>query len=225
MSRWFGTKKEEAPPPTLSDVNKRIDARVVELDKKIRYIDDQLLHCRKQLEQRQTPAASNRIRQRARQLLSERKMYDSQREKMIGSSMNVAQTEFTMQAMRDTQLQVEAMRAANDTMKVQMKEMNIDDMYKLQDQLEDMMDIQNEFQEVMCRSHAVPEDIDDAELEAELAMLQEMPEMADSSATPSYATALDPTAFPAASHTTPSQDVDEYGLPIGGKSEAAPLGF
>tara|TARA_R110002050_G_scaffold183932_1_gene317380 strand:+ start:309 stop:800 length:492 start_codon:yes stop_codon:yes gene_type:complete len=118
------------------------------------------------MEQAKSAPMKDRVRKRAGQLLRERKMYENQREQLAGSQWNVEQTDFNIQMAKDTTTQMEALRSAQTTMKEQMKAMNLTDVYAMQDEMEDMFDMQNEIQEVMARSFAVPEDIDDADLDA-----------------------------------------------------------
>lgn len=166
MSRFFGSKKDEVPPPSLGDVSTTLGQRIQQLDQKIAHLDNQLLQCRSQMEQAKSAPMKDRVRKRAGQLLRERKMYENQREQLAGSQWNVEQTDFNIQMAKDTTTQMEALRSAQTTMKEQMKAMNLTDVYAMQDEMEDMFDMQNEIQEVMARSFAVPEDIDDADLDA-----------------------------------------------------------
>lgn len=75
------------------------------------------------------------------------------------------QAEFHTEMMKDTMIQVQAMRAAGETMKAQFKEFNLDDVEDLQDDLEDLYMDMAEVQEVMSRSYSMADDIDETELE------------------------------------------------------------
>jgi charged multivesicular body protein 5 len=49
MNRFFGAKKEVAPPPSLEDATQKMGGRIEALDAKIRSLDQQLLEYQHQL--------------------------------------------------------------------------------------------------------------------------------------------------------------------------------
>ena len=51
--------------------------------------------------------------------------------------------------------------------------MDIDQIERLQDEMADLMDVGNEIQESLSRAYDVPEDVDEADLDAELEALGE----------------------------------------------------
>jgi charged multivesicular body protein 5 len=118
---------------------------------------------------------------------------------------------------------VAAMKNANKEMKRTLrKDLDIDDIDDLADDMAELMDDFNEINEALGRNYATPDDIDETDLDAELEMLgDELEEEmladdagAEATATPSY---LMPT-MPAGDLATPTlqqpaQEVDEYGLP------------
>merc|ERR1712151_1139381 len=59
-----------------------------------------------------------------------------------------------------------AMKNANKQLKTQMEALNIDDVDDVQDDLAELMEEMNEVNESLARSYAMPEDIDEADLEA-----------------------------------------------------------
>eukprot|EP00009_Paramoeba_aestuarina_P003351 CAMPEP_0201522792 /NCGR_PEP_ID=MMETSP0161_2-20130828/18556_1 /ASSEMBLY_ACC=CAM_ASM_000251 /TAXON_ID=180227 /ORGANISM="Neoparamoeba aestuarina, Strain SoJaBio B1-5/56/2" /LENGTH=167 /DNA_ID=CAMNT_0047921727 /DNA_START=275 /DNA_END=778 /DNA_ORIENTATION=+ len=165
-------------------------------------------------------------------LLKQKKHYEAQREQLYGAQINVDQAAFNMEMMKDTTLQVEAMRAAQQSMQQQMKAFNIDDIYKMQDQLEESFDVQNEIQELLARSYAVPEDLDEADLDAELQALQLEGDYAAPepvSADPSIASLERELAGVGVGVGAPKEAeksaYDEYGLPAVPQAAPAPWGL
>lgn len=84
------------------------------------------------------------------------------------------------------------------------------------------MDDFNDINEALGRNYATPEDLDEADLDAELEMLgdeleEELAEEAEADATPSYLLPVTPN-MPAPGSQQPAEQVDEYGLPT------APIG-
>ena len=100
--------------------------------------------------------------------------------------------------------------------KKQMKQLNIGDVEDMVDDLADLMEDMNEVNEIMGRSYAMPDHIDEADLEAELDMLGE--DLESSVAEPSYlepSLPAQPTKAPSAPAMSATR-VDEYGLPLVG---------
>merc|ERR1712137_632860 len=63
---------------------------------------------------------------------------------------------------------VNAMKHANTQMKKQFKQINIDSVEDLYDDIAELMEENDMIQEAMSRSFSTPEDLDETELEAEL---------------------------------------------------------
>lgn len=224
MKRIFGQKKDVAPAPTLSDAGAKVDSRVSGLDEKIRALDSELSGYKEKMKKAKGPALKT-LRQRAMTVLKRKKMYEQQRDQLAGQAFNIEQTNFAIDSVKDTITTVDAMKAASKTLKTEFKKVNIDNIEDLQDDLADMMEDMNEVQDALGRSYDVGEDIDEADLDAELACLDDElgldDELADSTAdtTPSYLQPAEPTLpeqptnVPAAPNQ-PSHAVDEFGLPV-----------
>jgi len=104
----------------------------------------------------------------------------------------VEQTSFALASMEDTKLQVKAMAAAAKDLKQQFKskELDINAIDKMNDEMADLMATTDEIQEAMGRNYAVPDDLNEEELMGELDDLEfEMASeraAAAADATPSY---------------------------------------
>merc|ERR1712038_826892 len=99
------------------------------------------------------------------------------------------QAAFGIESAKATIDSVAAMKAANVELKKTIKkDLNVDDIDDLADDLADMMEEMNEMNEALGRNFTTPEDITEADLEAELDMLED--ELEDDElvgdSTPSY---------------------------------------
>jgi len=74
--------------------------------------------------------------------------------------------------MADTMTQVSALKQAKQTMDTQLKQMNLTDIDELQDDLQELFEAHTEIQDLLSRSFATPEGLDEDELEAELMSLE-----------------------------------------------------
>eukprot|EP01089_Gocevia_fonbrunei_P021514 TRINITY_DN8388_c0_g1_i1.p1 TRINITY_DN8388_c0_g1~~TRINITY_DN8388_c0_g1_i1.p1 ORF type:complete len:236 (-),score=62.04 TRINITY_DN8388_c0_g1_i1:52-759(-) len=171
VMRFFGASKPKVPGPTLDEVTENVDKRVTVLDEKIRKLETELVKYREQMKRIRPGPAQNGIKKRAMQILQQKKMYEQQRDQLMGQQFNMEQTLMTTQSMKDTVVTVQAMKEAQATMKQTYKSINIDSIENLKDEMEDMFEVSNEIQDVLARSYFVPDDVNEDDLESELAAL------------------------------------------------------
>jgi charged multivesicular body protein 5 len=205
-------EKEEGPKITLDDSIKMIDDRSAHLDKKIKDLDIEIHKQKEIINKSRNVSAKNAAKQRAIQLLKQKKTYENQRNSLMQQSFNIEQASFATQTMQDTALTIQAMRGANMAMKNQMKELNLDDLEDIQDELQDMFDQTNEIQEIMSRSYDMPGDINEADLEQEL---QDFELDMSGEELPDYLTDDIPTNLPSIPTTAPTLGQPQLGAKIG----------
>lgn len=75
--------------------------------------------------------------------------------------------------LKNTMTTVDAMKTTTKTLKKQYGKVDIDQIERLQDEMADLMDVGNEIQESLSRAYDVPDDVDEADLDAELEALGE----------------------------------------------------
>merc|ERR1711894_159206 len=167
MNRLFGSGKPKAPPPNLSDCVANVDSRAESVDKKVARIDGELNKYKQQMSKMKEGPAKNAVKQKALRLLKQKKQYESQAENMRNQSFNMEQTLMATQTLKDTKTTMDAMKVGVKEMKKEFKNVNIEKIEDMQDELADMLEDANEVQEVMGRAYGMPE-IDEDDLEAEL---------------------------------------------------------
>ena len=113
------------------------------------------------------------IKQKALKILQRRKMYESQRDQLQQQSWNMEQADMMTSNLKNVMTTVDAMKSTNKTLKQQYGKIDIDKIERMQDEMQDLMEVGNDIQESMSRSYEVPEDVDEAELDAELEALGE----------------------------------------------------
>jgi len=101
-------------------------------------------------------------------------------------SFNIEQTSFTVNSMKDTAVQIEAMRGAQSVMQQQLNVHSVDDVEDLYDDMQDMMEMNNEIQELMSRNYEIGYDIDESELEQELQSIELNQDYGEEEEIPSY---------------------------------------
>ncbi|CAB9515971.1 protein sorting-associated protein 60 [Seminavis robusta] len=218
MNRVFGKKKATAPAPTLVDASVGLGGRIGGMDTKIQGLDDELRQYKEKIKKARTPAAKKQLQKRAMEVLKRKKMYEQQRDMACGQQFNIDQAQFGMESAKATVQTVAAMKSANHEMKkVMKKDLNIDAVEDLADDMADMFYEFNEINEALGNNYATP-DLDEADLDAELEMLGDELEMEELEAetTPSYLQAplpSQPTDVPGNKLPANGELVDEFGLP------------
>ena len=161
--------------------------------------------------------AKNAVKQKALRVLKQKKQYEAQSDNLRNQAFNMEQTNYATQSLKDTKTTVNAMKMGVKEMKKEFKNINIDQIEDLQDDLGDMLEEANEVQEAMGRSYGMPE-IDEDDLEAELdALGDDFALDDDTSYLDDAMKAPDaPEKEPGADSVAVNQDgvmVDEFGLP------------
>jgi charged multivesicular body protein 5 len=190
MHRLIGKPKPAAPAPTLSDATKLLNERSDTLDGRIAKLDAELVQCKKQLKNAKGSAATN-IKSRAMNILKRKRMLEKQRDGVQQQAFNLDQQAFAIDNLKNTASTVAAMKAGAKEMKKEYKNIDVDKIEDLQDDMHDLMLDAEEVNEIMGRSYGVPDEIGDDDLEAELAGLGDEFDVAEDEEVPDYLKAAD----------------------------------
>merc|ERR1719434_116883 len=106
----------------------------------------------------------------------------------MGQQFNMEQIMFAQEGLKETAETVAAMKDANKALKKQFKAVNINQVDTLQDDMADLLEQAEEVQSALGRSYNT-DDIDEADLEAELAAMEDDPSLFFSAETEGEATA------------------------------------
>lgn len=205
------------PPPTLDQATDKLTNRGDTLDEKIRKLDEQLMKHKEAIRKCRPGPAQEAAKRRALGVLKQKRLYESQREQLYNQQFNVEQTAFTMESARDSVQTIQAMQAASKEMKQTFKknkELQIEHIESLQDDLTDLMDRHNEIQDVLGQSYALPDGIDESDLMDELDALEDElgAETVDAGSMPAYLQDNDLPEVPTGQTAEPEAQ-DEFGLP------------
>merc|ERR1712113_638169 len=102
-------------------------------------------------------AAKNSYKSKALKLLKQKKQYEQQRDRLMGQQMNVDSAKFAQQSIKDNANMVTAMKGAATQLKAQMKEINIDEVEDLQDEMMDLMEDANEINDILGEAWGLDE--------------------------------------------------------------------
>merc|ERR1719453_1493000 len=103
-------------------------------------------------------------------------MYEGQKEKNMNQQFNIEQIQFAQEGLKDTADTVAAMKTANKELKKQFKAVKVDEIEDLQDDMAELLEQAEEVQSALGRSYGL-DDVDEADLEAELAAMEEDPSL------------------------------------------------
>ncbi|WFD03402.1 Vacuolar protein-sorting-associated protein 60 [Malassezia obtusa] len=170
MYRLLGLSQNK-PKPDLQQAITNTDARAEATQVKISRLDAELGRYRDQMKRMRDGPGKSAVQQRAMRVLKQKRMYEAQIEQLTQQSFNMEQSMMTTENLRNTMATVDAMQQANKQMRKTYGNLDIDKIERIQDDMEDLLEQSNALQETMSRSYGVPDDIDEAELEAELEAL------------------------------------------------------
>jgi len=173
MNRLFGANKNPAPKPTLDGAISNVDNRVANVDVKLAALNAELAGYQSRLSKMRDGPGKSALRQKALKVLQRRKQYEAQREQLSQQSWNMEQAGMMQDNLKNVMTTVDAMKTTTKTLKKQYGQVDIDQIERLQDDMVDLMEMGNEIQESISRAYDIPEDVDEAELDAELDALGE----------------------------------------------------
>ncbi|CAL5874777.1 uncharacterized protein PFLUO_LOCUS9079 [Penicillium psychrofluorescens] len=172
MNRLFGTKSA-APKPTLDGAISNVDTRVSSIDVKLAALNSELTTYQAKIAKMRDGPGKNALRQKALKVLQRRKQYEAQRDQLSQQSWNMEQAGMMQDNLKNVMTTVDAMKTTTKELKKQYGKVDIDKIERMQDEMADLMEVGNEIQESISRAYDVPEDVDEAELDAELEALGE----------------------------------------------------
>ncbi|KAJ7752755.1 vacuolar protein sorting-associated protein 60 [Mycena maculata] len=172
MNRIFGTSASRKPKPTLQDAIASTDVRMSSIEVKIKKLDGELGRYKEQMSKLRNGPGKDAVQQRALRTLKQKRMYESQLAQLAQQTFNMESAALTTENLRNTMATVDAMQVANKEMRKQYGKIDIDKIENMHYDMEDLLEQANEIQESLGRSYAVPDEIDEADLEAELDALQ-----------------------------------------------------
>ncbi|OQD72888.1 hypothetical protein PENDEC_c018G06710 [Penicillium decumbens] len=172
MNRLFGTKSA-APKPTLDGAITKVDDRVSSIDVKLAALNSELSTYQAKLAKMRDGPGKNALRQKALKVLQRRKQYEAQRDQLSQQSWNMEQAGMMQDNLKNVMTTVDAMKTTTKELKKQYGKVDIDKIEQMQDEMADLMEVGNEIQESISRAYDVPEEVDEADLDAELEALGE----------------------------------------------------
>ncbi|TIA74214.1 hypothetical protein E3P92_01394 [Wallemia ichthyophaga] len=186
MQRLFGYNQSKAPKPGLNDAIKiyKTESRSGSIEAKVKKCDQELAQFKQQMNRLRDGPGKRAVQQRAMRALQQRKVYEGQLAQLQQQTFNMEQAQMTTENLSNTMATVDAMQTANKQMKKQYGKIDIDKIDTIQDDMQDLIESATEVQETLGRSYGVPEEIDEADLEAELDALGD--DLNEIDETPSY---------------------------------------
>lgn len=187
MNRLFGAKNT-APKPTLGSAISGVETRIDSIDVKLAKLNAELKTYQTKMSTMRDGPGKNAVKQRALKVLQQRKMYEAQKDNLMQQSWNMEQAGMMQDNLKNVMTTVDAMKTTNKELKKQYGKIDIDKIEQIQDEMADLMELGNEISESMGRAYDIPDDVDEAELDAELeAMGEDMAfEQEAAGAVPSY---------------------------------------
>lgn len=149
----------------------QVEGRVASIDVKLASINAELTTYQTKLSKMRDGPGKTALKQKALKVLQRRKMYEGQRDQLEQQSWNMQQAGMMTDNLKNVMTTVDVMKQTNKALKQQYGKISIDKIERMQDEMADLMDMGNDIQESISRSYDIPEEVDEAELDAELEAL------------------------------------------------------
>ncbi|KAM5535515.1 hypothetical protein V8D89_010852 [Ganoderma adspersum] len=172
MNRIFGTSASKKPRPNLQDAISSTDTRMASIEVKIKKLDGELARYKEQMGRLRNGPGKNAIQERALRTLKQKRLYESQLAQLTQQTFNMESAALATENLRNTMATVDAMQQANKELRKQYGKIDIDKIESVHFDMEDLLEQANEIQETLGRSYAVPDELDEADLQAELDALE-----------------------------------------------------
>lgn len=172
MNRLFGAKST-APKPTLTSAIASVDTRIESIDVKLAKLNAELSTYQTRLSKMRDGPGKSALKQKALKVLQQRKQYDAQRDQLQSQVWNMEQAGMLQDNLKNTMATVDAMKTTTKELRKQYGKVDINKIERMNDEMQELMDVGNDIQESIGRAYDVPEDVDEAELDAELEALGE----------------------------------------------------
>ncbi|KAI1164786.1 putative SNF7 family protein [Nemania serpens] len=170
MNRLFGSAPK-GPKPTLNSAIGNIDTRISTVDVKIASINAELQTYQAKMAKMRDGPGKSVLKQKALKVLQRRRQYESQRDQLQSQVWNMEQAQTAQDNLAGVMTTVDAMKTTQKELRRQYGKVDLDRIERMQDEMADLLDVGNEIQETLSRGYEVPDDVDEAELDAELEML------------------------------------------------------
>lgn len=170
MNRLFGSSSK-TPRPNLNSAISGVDERISSIDVKLASLTAELQTYQARLSRMRDGPGRTALRQKALKVLQRRRAYEAQRDQLQSQVWNMEQAGMMQDNLKNVMTTVDAMKTTQKELRRQYGKVDLDRIERLNDEMADLMDVGNEIQETLARSYDVPEDVDEAELDAELEAL------------------------------------------------------
>ncbi|KAI0602394.1 charged multivesicular body protein [Biscogniauxia sp. FL1348] len=170
MNRLFGSAPK-APKPTLNSAISSIDGRIASVDVKIASLNAELSTYQGKMSKMREGPGKSALKAKALKVLQRRKQYEAQRDQLQSQVWNMEQAQTMQDNLAGVMTTVDAMKTTQKELRRQYGKVDLDRIERMQDEMADLLDVGNEIQETLSRGYEVPDDVDEAELDAELEML------------------------------------------------------
>ncbi|KAH6616076.1 Snf7 family [Chaetomium sp. MPI-SDFR-AT-0129] len=177
MNRLFGSSGPKPPKATLNSAISNIDTRISSIDVKLASINAELQGYQAKLSKMREGPGKSALKNKARKVLERRKQYEAQRDQLQSQVWNMEQAQTMQDNLKNTMVTIDALKSTNKALKKEYGKVDIDKIERLQDEMADLLDVGNDIQESLARSYDIPEEVDEAELDAELEALGEEVEL------------------------------------------------
>jgi len=169
MNGVFGSPTNTRLDVTMVDAMAPTNRHIGAIEAKIRKLDSELLRLKEELANYNQGPANVAIQDWVIRILRQKQQYETQLALLEQQSLNMERAGFASGKLRNAMIATDAMEIINkEQPQEQYGRLDIDNINCLHDEVQEMSDQGNEVQEVVSRSYAVPDEVNEEDLQAEL---------------------------------------------------------
>jgi len=172
MNRFFGSTAPKTPKPTLDASVKSLGDRASAHDVRIAALNAELAGYMARISKLRPGSDAQRlVKKKATAVLQRRKQQEAQRDNLYAQMDNLEAVQMSFDNAKNTAVMVDTLKTTTKALRKEYGKIDIDKIERMQDEMADLLDVGKDIQESLARSYDIPEEVDEAELDAELEAL------------------------------------------------------
>ncbi|KAK2069914.1 hypothetical protein P8C59_004456 [Phyllachora maydis] len=172
MNRLFGTGAPKPAKPTLDASVKTLAERVATHDVRIAALNAELAGYTARIGKLRAGSEAQRlVKKKATAVLLRRKQQEAQRDTLVAQMDNLEAVQMSYDNAKNTMVMVDTLKTTTRALKKEYGRIDVDKIERMQDEMAELLDVGRDIQDSLARSYDVPDEVDEAELDAELEAL------------------------------------------------------
>ncbi|GFE55802.1 charged multivesicular body 5-like [Babesia ovis] len=171
--RLFKFFRKSNTGPSIQETSQQLDTKLASIDEKIKGCNAELARIKAALGVTKSAGAVAAAKRKASQVLQRRRVYETQRDQLVGVQLAVDQCDHISSQVKTAVDIRNALSASVKATRKQLKQVNMNDLERLQEEVEDLQDYAAEINDTFDGRYSNNDALDEDELEFEFATLED----------------------------------------------------